>query len=71
MVIAGPGPVSQDITLTRATTGRTVMQGTVYEPDGVTAAANAQITARDNKSGEILARTLTDGAGLYELVLPE
>jgi len=64
-----PGPVVQDVTLALATTGRTVVTGTVYAPDATTPVAGVEIMATD-AVGDTLGRALTDAAGGYRLVIP-
>ena len=56
-----------DITMALAAAGPEVITGIVFEPDGITPAANVEIIAR-NVSGEVVGRTTTNGAGIYALV---
>ncbi|MFQ5843951.1 MAG: hypothetical protein ACE5JG_03085 [Planctomycetota bacterium] len=67
--VAVPGPVTQDITLALATTGRTVVQGTVFAPGGVAPVAGVDVEAM-NALGDVLGRAVTDAAGAYTLVIP-
>ena len=69
VVVSVPGPVTQDLTLALATTGSTVVQGIVYEPDGVTPAVGSEVTARSNKTGEVLGRAISVVGGNYLLVI--
>ena len=69
VVVFPPLPTIQDITLALATTGSTVVTGTVYAPDGVTPVANVEIIARDS-SGDKVSRAVTDINGNYTLVIP-
>jgi hypothetical protein len=69
VVVIPPVPTIQDITLTLATTGSTVITGTVFAPDGVTPVANVEVIAR-NSSGDKVGRAVTDINGNYSLVIP-
>ena len=52
------------------TTGSTVVQGTVFEPDGTTPLVGAEIVARDNTTSVVLGKAITDSSGNYVLVIP-
>jgi hypothetical protein len=69
VMVALPGPMTLDITLAQATSGRTVVIGTAFQPDGISTVAGAEVTAR-NQSGAILGRAFSDAAGNYALVIP-
>jgi len=69
VVVIPPVPTIQNITLTLATTGSTVVTGTVFAPDGVTPVANVEVIAR-NSSGDKVGRAVTDINGNYSLVIP-
>ena len=69
VVVIPPVVTNQDITLTLATTGSTIVTGTVFAPDGVTPVANVEIIAR-NSSGDQVGRAVTDINGNYSLVIP-
>jgi len=68
VVVVPPVPTIQDITLALATTGSTVVTGTVFAPDGVTPVAGVEVIARDS-SGDKVGRAVTDGNGNYSLVI--
>ena len=69
VVVIPPVPTIQNITLALATTGSTVVTGTVFAPDGVTPVANVEVIAR-NSSGDKVGRAVTDINGNYILVIP-
>ena len=68
VVVAAPGPVTEDITLSVSTTGTRIVQGTVFATDGVTPVAGVQIRATDLQ-GNILGVGTTDAGGDYLIVL--
>lgn len=68
VVVVPPVPTIQDITIAIATTGSTVITGTVFAPDGVTPVAGVEIIAR-NSSGDRVGRAVTDSNGNYILVI--
>ncbi len=68
VIVALPGPMALNITMVVATSGSTVVQGTVFAPDGVTPVGGVEVEARD-KSNELLGRTVADAAGDYTLVI--
>lgn len=68
VVVTLPGPVTADVTFVLATTGKSVVRGTVYAPDGATTVAGVAVEAVD-ATGAVVGRTVTDGAGGYVLVL--
>ena len=70
VVVTTPGPVTENIALSLAATGSTVVQGTVFEPDGTTPLAGAEVIARDNTTGNVLGKAISDGSGNYVLVIP-
>jgi len=69
VVVAAPGPVVRNITLTLATTGSTVVHGVVLSADGISPISGAEVVARD-ASGDTIGRATTDNAGQYILVIP-
>ncbi|MHC5063943.1 MAG: carboxypeptidase-like regulatory domain-containing protein [Planctomycetota bacterium] len=69
LAVTSPGPVNQNIALSPATIGSTVVAGTVFEPDGVTPVVGAEVVARDNGDGEIIGKTTSGVGGSYILVL--
>ena len=46
------------------------MSGTIYAPDGQTGVIGAEVSARDEETGDVLGRALTDSYGAYVLVVP-
>ncbi len=68
VVVIPPVPTIQNITLALATTGSTVVTGTVFAPDGVTPVAGVEVIAR-NSSGDKVGRAVTDSNGNYSLVI--
>ena len=68
VVVIPPVPTIQNITLALATTGSTVVTGTVFAPDGVTPVANVEVIAR-NSAGDKVGRAVTDINGNYILVI--
>ena len=68
VVVVPPVPTNQDITLALATTGSTVVTGTVFAPDGVTPVAGVEVIAR-NSSGDKVGLAVTDVNGNYILVI--
>jgi hypothetical protein len=64
------GSVTRDIELALASSGSTVVTGTVFEADGTTGAAGATLTARDSQTGDVLGKATTLGNGVYTLVIP-
>jgi len=68
IIVTLPGPVTADVTFALATTGSSVVRGTVYAPDGSTAVPGVTVEAVD-ATGNVVGRTVTDGAGGYVLVL--
>ena len=70
VVVTTPGPVTQNIALSLAATGSTVVQGTVFEPNSTTPVAGAEVIARDNTTGNVLGKAISDGSGNYVLVIP-
>ena len=71
VVVAPPGPVTEDIMISVATTGSRVVQGTVYATDGVTPVGGTAVTATDNQTGEVIGVATTDANGDYVMVLVE
>ena len=71
VVVAAPGPVTEDITISVATTGSRVVEGTVYATDGVTPVEGTAVTATDNQTGEVIGVATTDANGDYVMVLVE
>ena len=71
VVVATPGPVTEDIQLVVSITGARVVQGTVFADDGVTPVAGTQIKAVDNQTGEVIGLAITDINGDYLMVLME
>ncbi len=69
VVVPVPGPVTQDAEMTLATTGRTVVTGSVFQADGTTPLIGAEILAVD-ATGEVLGRALSGPGGAYILVIP-
>jgi hypothetical protein len=69
VVVAAPGPLTQDIQFALATTGRYVVSGIVYEPDGITPSVGTEIEARDGL-GDVIGRTFSLAGGAYVLVIP-
>jgi hypothetical protein len=69
VVVTLPGPVTEDVTFALATTGSSVVRGTVFAPDGVTTVAGVAVEAVD-ATGAVIGRTATDGTGAYVLVIP-
>jgi hypothetical protein len=69
VVVIPPVATTQDITLALATTGSTVITGTVFAPDGVTPVANVEVIAR-NSAGDQVGRAVTDINGNYRIVIP-
>lgn len=63
-----PGPVTANVTLVLALTGRTVVEGTVFAPDGIAPVAGSEIAAFD-ATGSRIARTLSAADGTYILVI--
>jgi hypothetical protein len=59
-----------DVTLALATAGPEVISGIVFEPDGLTLAANVTVTAHD-ADGDVVGKTTTSGAGTYVLVIQQ
>ena len=49
--------------------GTTVVQGSIFEPDGITPVNLAEITAR-NSSGDKIGLAFTNALGAYTLVIP-
>ena len=71
MIVALPGPVANNVTMILATTGTFVIQGTIYEPDGLTpAAVGAQLTAYSPQSRDVLGKAISVAGGAYTLVIP-
>ncbi|MHC4934169.1 MAG: carboxypeptidase-like regulatory domain-containing protein, partial [Planctomycetota bacterium] len=70
VIVAAPGPATQDLTIALAMTGSTVVRGTTYAPDGVAPVGGVEIVARDNGSRETVGRTISDANGDYRLVIP-
>ncbi len=64
-----PGPMMQNITMSLATTGSTVIQGTVVRPDGTTPQSGVEVKAWSITTGATLGLAITDGAGNYILVI--
>ena len=52
-----------------ATTGSTVIQGTVVRPDGTTPEPGAKVKAWSITTGATLGLAITDSAGNYVLVI--
>ncbi len=71
VVVATPGPVTEDITISVATTGSRIVQGTVYATDGVTPVGGTAVTATDNQTGEVIGVATSDANGDYVMVLVE
>ena len=69
VVVVVPGPMTRDIEIVLATTGRTIVSGTVFQADGTTPAIGAEITAID-KTGDVIGRALSGPGGDYILVIP-
>ncbi len=69
LAVTSPGPINQDIALDPATSGGTVVVGTVFEPDGVTPVVGADVVARDNDGGTIIGKTTSGVGGSYILVV--
>ena len=69
VLVTAPGPVLHDVTLVLATTGSTIVRGTVYGPDGLTPVPGAEIMAHDDTTGDTVGRTVSDGSGVYLLVI--
>ncbi len=69
VVVIPPVATTQDITLALATTGSTVVTGTVFAPDGVTPVAGVEVIAR-NSAGDQVGRAVTDVNGNYRIVIP-
>jgi len=63
-----PGPVPADVTLSYALTGRTVVAGMVFSPDGVSPVAGADVEAFD-ATGDRIARAVSGPDGTYTLVI--
>ncbi|MHC4224169.1 MAG: carboxypeptidase-like regulatory domain-containing protein [Planctomycetota bacterium] len=70
VIVAPPGPATQDLTIALAMTGSTVVRGTTFAPDGTTPVGGVEIVARDNGSRETVGRTISDSNGDYRLVIP-
>jgi hypothetical protein len=68
VVVTTPGPVTQNIAVVLATSGSTVVQGTVVAPDGTTPVQGVTVTARDN-AGDVIGKALTDVNGDYLLAI--
>jgi hypothetical protein len=64
------GPTLRDIQLALATSGSTVVTGTVFESNGTTGAVGATLTALDPDTGEVLGKTEAAAGGVYTLVIP-
>lgn len=69
VIVTLPGPVTQDIDFSIATTGSSVIRGTVYAPGGVTTVPGVLVEAR-GETGGVVGRTVTDASGGYVLVIP-
>jgi len=69
VLVTAPGPVVHDVTLVLATTGSTIVRGTVYGPDGLTPVTGAEIMAHDDTTGDTVGRTVSDSRGVYLLVI--
>ena len=67
--VAASGSATQDIAITLATTGTTVVKGNVFDADGTTPLGGVEITARDNTTGEVRGRAISNPAGIYIVVI--
>ena len=67
--VAGADPAVEDITVSVATDGSRVVQGTIYGTDRVTPVEGALVRATDNQSGQLLGVTESDAGGSYLMVL--
>lgn len=70
-VVTAPGSLAnQNITLTAANTGKTVVTGTVFAPGGTVPVAFTDVVARDSATGDVLGQATTDVNGVYTIVIP-